>query len=269
MSAPRQVAFIGDVGGHAAPLRQLLAELPPGAHPVLLGDLVHRGPDSSAVLDLVEHLGPAGVTALTGNHESLYGPGVHGWWPTPLSAPDAARVERWRATGQLKVAAAVTAADGEELLATHAGLTEPTWRRLGSPGDAHTAADALNALDPADPLLHAHGAMLTGVSSLSAGPLWASAAEVAVSWASAIGRSCEAMPFSQVHGHSSLFWYSRRKWSPSLPGWLRPAASVDVQRRQVSVRLPGGRLVGTDPCHGAAPAPAWTPLLLEVGRFTR
>ncbi|ORA39184.1 metallophosphoesterase [Mycobacterium aquaticum] len=58
-----RIAVIGDVGGHALALRDELTRL--GAHPdgslpedllvIQVGDLIHRGPDSAQVLDLVEH----------------------------------------------------------------------------------------------------------------------------------------------------------------------------------------------------------------------
>jgi bis(5'-nucleosyl)-tetraphosphatase (symmetrical) len=46
------VALIGDVHGCLAELRTLLALLPPGTQPVLLGDLVNKGPDSVGCLRL-------------------------------------------------------------------------------------------------------------------------------------------------------------------------------------------------------------------------
>ncbi|MCC5794311.1 MAG: metallophosphoesterase [Chromatiales bacterium] len=70
--------IIGDVHGEIDALRPLLARLgypPDGAHPegrrlVFLGDLVDRGPESTAVLDLVIRLSSAGhAHCVLGNHE--------------------------------------------------------------------------------------------------------------------------------------------------------------------------------------------------------
>jgi len=70
--------IIGDVHGEIAALQDLLAVLgyaPDGSHPgqrrlVFLGDLIDRGPDSPAVLNLVESLVESGrAQCLLGNHE--------------------------------------------------------------------------------------------------------------------------------------------------------------------------------------------------------
>lgn len=66
---------------------------------------------------------------------------------------------------------------------------------------------------------------------------------------------------------SSAYDWRRSAWVRGLPpeflrDVLRPASHVDEQRRHLTVTLPGGRLVGIDPGHGADAAPRWAPLLL-------
>jgi hypothetical protein len=52
LPADREVALIGDVHGCIAELRTLLDQLPATAQPILLGDLINKGPDSIACLRL-------------------------------------------------------------------------------------------------------------------------------------------------------------------------------------------------------------------------
>ena len=63
------------------------------------------------------------------------------------------------------------------------------------------------------------------------------------------------MPFSQVHGHSSLYdWHHRRFRAPAE---IVRLTAVDEDARHESVNVPGGRIVGVDPGHGRHAAPTW------------
>ncbi len=68
---------IGDIPGCHSQFRDLLETIGDwldDAHLVLLGDLVDRGPDSAAVIDLAMQLSadrPSDVTVLMGNHERM------------------------------------------------------------------------------------------------------------------------------------------------------------------------------------------------------
>lgn len=293
-----RVALFGDVGGHADPLRAKLLDL--GAVPdaplpsasssasstssasalgyavrlpqdltvVFVGDLVHRGPDSSSVLALVDHLvarQPEQVVVLAGNHEDQY---AHHWrfgGVDKLEDRDADLVRSWWRSGTMRVAAAVRSSVGEELLVTHAGLTAGLWDWVGKPATAAQAADAVNGLIPDDPRLRRAGVMLGEVApDYTAGPLWADAlVEVVMSWVEQVGASGEPVPFSQVHGHSSVFWFPAGKYRAGFPRMLRPVVHVDTVARHTVTRLPGARIIGIDPCHGRDPAPSWEPLVLH------
>lgn len=63
-----RIIIIGDVHGCIGQLRQLLAKVSPGAKDRVLfvGDLVNKGPDSVAVLELAKALN---ARSLVGNHE--------------------------------------------------------------------------------------------------------------------------------------------------------------------------------------------------------
>jgi serine/threonine protein phosphatase 1 len=70
--APDQALFvIGDIHGCAEQLGQLLEKQPPDSQLVFVGDLIDRGPDSAAVLQIVKDACGAGAVCITGNHEVM------------------------------------------------------------------------------------------------------------------------------------------------------------------------------------------------------
>jgi hypothetical protein len=257
-----RLAVIGDVGGHAEQRRWALdrlgargGRLPPELVVVQVGDLVDRGPDSSGVLDIVARLldeQPEQWIQLTGNHESQYLPRGTVFWPDPLAAAEVARLRTWWSQGRLRVAAAVRAVDGDELLVTHAGLTLANWRLLGEPMSAALAADLLNERPELIWAVGAHG------RDELAGPLWAeSGAALHEPWMSYHG----IVPFGQIHGHSTLVRFAERTWH--CAGKVRHRAMVDWHARHVRVRVGGRLFIGVDPHHGRAGAAQWHPLLLD------
>ena len=273
MAAMGRVAVIGDIGGHLTQLTRALVRL--GADPdtlrlpsdlqvVQVGDLVHRGPDSAGVVALVDRLltdQPGQWHQLAGNHEGQYVEVPAFDWPETIPADAQETLRRWWATGRMRVAAAVTLDDGDEVLVTHAGLTSGLHRRLGHPQTADDAAAALEALRDGDPgALWRAGAMLGGAPDLAAGPMWAEAgAELAASWVVEEERGVR-MPFMQVHGHSSVVGHERGEAVLRAPE-LRDRIQVQQADRHVAVRAAGGLLVGIDPGFGRTAHSRWAPLL--------
>jgi Calcineurin-like phosphoesterase len=255
-----RVAVVGDVGGHRRALRAELVRL--GADPrtgrlpadltvVQVGDLVHRGPDSEGVIGLVDGYlrhQPDQWVQLVGNHEAQYLRDPTFTWPQRLDAATADFLRRWWADGRMRVAAAITG-DGEDILVTHAGLTAGFWREdLSEPGGARAAAAALNALVGVhDDMLFRPGQMLGGGRpALRAGPIWATArGELVASWLGV------AMPFSQIHGHSSVFDGSPRDDA------VTAITTVDPDAHHETSALDGGRIIGVDPGHGSRPRRSW------------
>lgn len=148
---------------------------------------------------------------------------------------------------------------GEDLLVTHAGLTRGFWQEvLGSPTSAGEAADALNALALSDQRTLFRPGMMLGYHrvNLAAGPVWASVSrEVSVSWAG------HPMPFSQVHGHSSVYDWAAQRWNVEEP--VGDEVELDELRKHASLRLNGGRVVGIDPGHAIEARRNWQALELR------
>ncbi|MGX7678115.1 metallophosphoesterase [Jatrophihabitans sp. DSM 45814] len=265
-----RVAVFGDVGGHVDELYSQLVKL--GADPdslilpadltvVQLGDLVHRGPDSAGTVQLVHQIRtaqPGRWFQLAGNHEAQYlEPRPRFEWPETLDDESANLLRHWWFTGAMTPAVAVATPAGEWLV-THAGLTEGFWRcYLDSPISAAEAARRLNAMvgTATEPAVLRAGEMLNGVIDLAAGPLWAAAGtELLPSWQHV------SMPFSQVHGHSTVLdWRSGRRYaSPNALG----DTDFDFDRRHSTTRFGDRQIVGIDPVLGARAGVKWAPLVL-------
>ncbi|GAA4384284.1 hypothetical protein GCM10023147_04530 [Tsukamurella soli] len=220
---------------------------------IQVGDLIHRGPDSDGVIALVDHYlrnQPTQWVQLIGNHEANYLRPPAFRWPQKLKRRSASTLRRWVHHREALVAAAIST-DSEQILVTHAGVTEEFWRTvIGAPPTALAAAERLNelALRHDDDRLFAAGVML-GRPNAAAGPLWAEpVTELIPGW---IDRP---MPFSQVYGHSTV-----NDWVDpvSLPPLLADRITSDPAAKHEYVAMDGGRLIGIDPGHHAYPTIPW------------
>jgi hypothetical protein len=259
-----RVAVLGDVAGHLGELRDELTRLGVGADGRLpedlriiqVGDLVHRGPDSEGVVDLVDRIlaaQPEHWTQLVGNHEMCYLREPQFCWNDRLSWRAARKVRRWWRGDVAQVATSVRT-DNESFLVTHAGITETFWREvLGGPETAEQTARLINELarEGAKAVFRG-GRILHGCGpEPKTGPLWTDCAtELIPGWES------QFLPFSQIYGHSSMV-----NWKNSKPhnGIENPKMRVriDIEAKHEQFLLPGGRLVGIDPGHGAYPVLPW------------
>ncbi|GAB2476778.1 metallophosphoesterase family protein [Jatrophihabitans fulvus] len=269
---PGRVAIIGDLAGQldelCGELERLGAvddRLPDDLTVVQVGDLVHRGPASEGVVALVDRYlrdQPAQWRQLAGNHEAQYLAEPAFDWPEHLDHTAADTLAGWWASGAMRPAVALEAA-GERLLVTHAGLTSDYWRDvLDAQPDVTLVAAALNSFAGThDAVLFAAGHMLGGGAPRPerAGPLWAAAAtELLPSWLHT------PLPFSQVHGHSSPVDWRRKQLRADAD--VARVLGVDLEAAHTEVSLPGGRIVGVDPGHGAKPHRPWRAFVLEDAR---
>ncbi|MGA5463422.1 metallophosphoesterase [Mycobacterium sp. NPDC050041] len=259
-----RIAVIGDVGGHARALRDELNRL--GAHPdgslpdelivVQVGDLIHRGPDSAEVVDIVDNYlrtQPTQWIQLLGNHEAHYlRPPVFAWSET-LDGKHISTINGWWQNGVLTVAAAAVDTAHESFLITHAGITAEFWAAvLGGPPTAAEAAHRINELARADAeSVFRAGILLHGRTVPDAGPLWAATAtELLPGWAD--GR----LPFSQIHGHSSVTAWRDDDTTVPRSG-VEALVTIDADAKHETVHLAGGRLIGIDPDHRGTPTIPW------------
>lgn len=282
-----RVAIIGDIHGHADELIAKLVRLgmdpdtlmlPEDLTVIQLGDLIHRGLQSSKVLRTVDTImdqQPTQWIQLIGNHEAQYVYEKLFEWDGELEDEDVEILQRWMQEGKLHAAAYTITPAGNEALITHAGLLYDVWKIiLGRPRSAREAAARINAgIHHRTAWMWAPGEMLQGVPNRMAGPLWASAtSELYPSWMNAEATEVPA-PFSQVHGHSSLFHWGNRWSSPGFRDAdftlgttaqseeIRSRTRLDGERRHAHIRLAGETFIGIDPGHGKYPAEQWEPLV--------
>jgi hypothetical protein len=221
LSPPHRIAVIGDVGGHMWVLRRCLQELgadttagtvPDDLVIVQVGDLVHKGPDSTGVLALVDRMmtgSPGQWIQLIGNHEAQEGLGGPGFWHEALGPGPRADLRRWVEADLATLAVALDTVEYGPVLVTHGGLTRQKWVAIGRPDSPGAVAAIVNKELAADPdLAFAAGEMLGVRPRLPVGVAWASPRELLQSW------DMEQLPFSQVHGHASPRRWSTGTWSP-------------------------------------------------------
>ena len=278
-----KVAIFGDTGGHYVGLRKALDELTeadrvtlkPDIHVVHLGDLVHRGPDSDGVIELVGDLmeaNPGRWTQIVGNHEAMHlemGVGrffrcncsnatietLRAWWRDDRLVPAAAIIDvepRFWTAGRRPAGQESMVND---LLCVHGGLTWSFWsQELERPETALDAALALRVT--ADKKLAKEG-LMTGDSYGTPGPIWATAAEeVLLSWKS------EPMPFSQAVGHTTPYSHDRQTWRPSITREMRHCGKGVPGERRAVLFGNGGLILCQDPGYGVKPVLDSQPYLL-------
>ncbi len=255
-----RIALLGDLSGHLGPFAVALAglavdldaaRLPDDLAVVQLGDLVHKGPDSDAIVALVNRLlaaNPGRYVQLLGNHEDQYLGGRRFYDQRPPLAPATiATLRRWQATGALRVAAAFRAVGGASYLVAHAGLTHVNFQHHVATPDADQAAKVLNELWVTRPkAIRAAGVMLYDLRSSLAGPLWAETGrELYPGWlrAAAVG---QPPPFGQIHGHCPILDFTGQLAHP-LAEDVAALVHVDTVRRHVTLTIGGQRFINIDP----------------------
>lgn len=265
-----RIAVIGDIGGHSEELYACLVGL--GVDPetlafpddlivVQVGDLVHRGPDSHGVLEIVKkHIGTPRWVQLVGNHEcnELEEPIFQF---EEVDEEDRLLLRTWREIGLLKVATVIQDDSHGTILVTHAGLTSGYWRLLGRPG-AINVAGRLNRmlLSKAEDFakLNMSGVMLGGGSpNYKAGPIWAhDGEEVVPSW---LGE--QDVPFHQVHGHTNMYHWGKGTFQASRS--VVDVTNLDYDKRHTASRVGNKLIWGIDASLGKYAGVKWGPLVFN------
>ena len=287
-----QVAVVGDIGGHLCALQETLTQLgcegphiPEGLVVCQVGDLIHRGPASGAVVTYVDEImkkNPGQWVQLLGNHEENEILRHQFEWPDRVDDATRDTLMRWWEDGSMQLAWSFdmngvrdpqtgelthSLADNPstncgEVLVTHAGVTVGVWEQLGRTQSAHDAAQLINA----ERYNYQHAVWNTGVMlerqiRRDAGVVWARADdELLWFWNNQLGPG-----FHQVHGHSSAYNWGRGRYQRrDLEGILRGQTSVDTRFRHLRTELEGGTIWGCDPQHGAFPVTGFAPLVFET-----
>jgi hypothetical protein len=255
-----KVYVIPDVGAHLSAFKDMLRyagvesnNIPEDNLIIQLGDLVHKGEQSLDCLILAEgllHQNPGRYIQLIGNHEAHYlgGPSLKGRNGVSPIGGDALRIlQRLWDEGRILAAYGLETNLGP-ILFTHGGLTSKVWKEVGSPLSVLKAAETLNLLRYKNPeLLFREGSLtLGGDPRLDAGILTPrTGAELIASWAE-LGE----MPFSQIHGHETLYWWVDEVWHSDVPEEIRLCAEIDKENFRTRVNVGENFIWSIDPGFG-------------------
>lgn len=265
--------IFGDTGGHMKQLFASLREIgvdpregtiPEGVRIIHLGDLIHKGPHSSLLLETVDTLmrnNPGQWVQLLGNHEFQHIAGSPYFWRCDCSEEDVSILNAWFNEGLAGATFAISKIKNVKLevsdkpkfeipdtgvLFSHASLSWHWWAAFKKLSDPVALSNRLNLLDVS--VITTPGEML-GVSGTQPGPVWAIGnSEVFDSW----NNKDDIMPFMQIHGHTTSYqWGAGRWWRKDK--WFQPfvkATKLNPDARAVITSLAGNLLVGIDPGYG-------------------
>ncbi len=268
-----RMALIGDIGGHAAELRNALDALgcdtEAGTVPnrllvVQVGDLIDRGPDSAEAVRLAESFirdDRRGYVQLFGNHEGQRFTDLHLKHVDPLPDATLTTIHRWWSTRLAHLAIALDTDEFGPLLVTHAGLSPAMWRSIGSPDSAWESAEVLNGWVGADADRSFTPPPRSDEPSFRPGVTWGEPADLYAAWL----KEEDPPPFAQVHGHASAWSWKHDRWRKSTPDVVRETPfEIDSERRHLRIEIHGKTFVGIDPGHLDKPRKPWSPLLLTA-----
>lgn len=272
----------GDTGGHYRQLKAGLEaigynsethKLPEDVVVVHCGDLLHKGPNSAAVIFMVNRImkhNPGQWIQLLGNHEYQYLGGIP-FWRENIDRDAIAMLQQWYFEGKVRNAFAITEpaefhdlviskrgypTPDKPIILTHAGITRQYWKKfLQSETDVEALVRMLNNFNPNQ--ISAPGAIIgsNNTADSPAGPVWAlGVEEVWDSW-----KLQPHIPFIQVHGHTTPYSHKLGRW------WSRDkkfvlASKINPDRRTVVTAISDSIQVAIDPGYdkqaevGAQPA---------------
>lgn len=242
--------------------------LPDGLTVVHAGGLVHTGPDSEGVLDLIElQLESGRWIQLIGADEAQEMGLTAGEGAPALSAADRRRLRTWWDGGRIRAAAALDVAGHGSMLVTHAGLTHGFWYEMRSPRTPDEAAEALGKMARDDPeRFFRPGHRLGLPRSMAAGPVWAATAEELYPSLTMGVELGKPLPFGQIHGHASPYSWTRGTWRATERD--RAGLRLLRDRRHVVGTIAGQPMASIDPELGSAGGVRWEPLVLRRGTLS-
>lgn len=258
-----KICVIPDIGGHATVFNSMLTQagihnyrIPNDMVVIQLGDLVHKGPDSAECVQIAQKLitaNPHTYIQLIGNHEAHYLGGVELYGRTGVvKIPDDTIniLKTWWKSGIMKVAYSAPTQYGDTLF-THGGLTKTLWQELQSPATATETASTLNRLRQNNQEIIFREGKLTlgGEARFNVGPLNArTGAELAYEW---LKRG--SMPFTQIHGHETLYWWNDNTWHNDVPPEVRNHANIDTVNKRTHLQIKDHHIFSIDPAFSIQP----------------
>lgn len=267
--------IFGDTGGH---MKQLFASLrdigidpregtiPEGVRVIHLGDLIHKGPHSSLLLEAVDRLmrnNPGQWIQLLGNHEFQHIEGSPYFWRCKCDTKDINTLNDWFDEGLASATFAIPSIAHAKfevsarpsltvpdtgILFSHASLSWNWWDAFGKLDDPVKLSNILNSLDVWQ--VTTPGEMLGAVGQLP-GPVWAIGnSEVFNSWKA---HEKDTMPFMQIHGHTTSYQWVTKKWWRTDKSFrdFRSSTKLNPDTRAVITSLSGSLLIGIDPGYAA------------------
>ena len=262
----------GDTGGH---LKQLFASLheigvdtkrgiiPEGIRIIHLGDLIHKGPDSSLLLETVDRLirnNPGQWIQILGNHEFQHIDGSPYFWRCTCDMNDVGIINDWFEEGLANATFGIESFDSENtqfevsnrpqfdipktgIFFSHAGLSWNWWNTFGRRTNPVELSEALNSLETW--VITTPGEMLN-VHGKKPGPVWAIGnSEVFDTW----NDREDVMPFAQFHGHTTSYQFPASRWWRTDKAFqpFKSATKLNPKTRGVITSLAGNLMLGIDP----------------------
>lgn len=271
-----EIAVFGDTGGHAKVFFNSLKELgidpyaatiPENLQVIHLGDLIHKGFSSDLLVETVDKLirnNPGQWIQIVGNHELQHLDGVS-FWRCSCKSETITLLRKLFSEGLIQIAYGadnikppvleVSASPrfhvgNTSWLFTHAGLSYNWWAKVGKPESAVKTAERLNNYNFR--AINTPGIIMNYFGK-DAGPIWAVASEeVFPTWIQV--EKFFPAPFSQMHGHTNAFDFSRNAWYAGANRALkayRQATKLNPETK-ASITDIGNQslLVSIDPCYG-------------------
>jgi hypothetical protein len=267
----------GDTGGHMKPLYASLHALgidtfngtiPEGIRIIHLGDLIHKGPHSSVLLEQVDRLirnNPGQWIQMLGNHEFQHIQGSPYFWQCSCNFADITIINDWHEEGlafatygidSYKVDSIVLEQSARKAIPrpdtgiffSHAGLSKPWWDTFGRIKSPSQLSKVLNKQPVKTITLP--GQMLNVFNTLP-GPVWAIGnSEVFDTWHE--GDSVD-MPFIQMHGHTTSYQWATNRWWRNDKAFraFRDNTKLNPKSRAVITKTANNLLIGLDPGYAA------------------
>lgn len=274
----QKVVVFSDVAGHMKELEAKLNKIGGSAYDchipkdtivIMNGDMIHRGPESEAVMvfcQKAKNKFDKRFFVNVGNHEGNYiSQNPHKfYWHDACNEKTSSIVQKMWNEKTMSIGVGLETEFGD-MLVVHGGITKHFWNLAGEPDNVVEMCKSLRHMRNTN-TIWSTGVMAGNNTNVNVGPVWASISdEVVPSWIDFVKFVPKTIPFGQVVGHSTMFDYDRIKYRTSNSDIMN--GTVVNTRDRISVTtIHETRFVCTDPCHDTVPARSWEPFVMENAR---